>query len=87
MALYHLHPLTKVDLLLFVDDFHPKTNRVLNREAFVYALTCSPHLSFSDPLSMVYELLRDCFVPNDSINGFDVFLRYASTLLMVMCLH
>jgi hypothetical protein len=24
---------------------------------------------------MVYELLWDCFVPNDFVNGFDIFLK------------
>jgi hypothetical protein len=47
-------------------------NLVLDKTTFIYALTCSPHLSFSDPLSMVYELLQDYFVFDDSISGFDI---------------
>jgi hypothetical protein len=30
---------------------------------------------------MVYELLRTCFVPNDSTSGFDLFSRHVGTLL------
>jgi hypothetical protein len=73
VALRHLHPLAKVDLPPFVDDFHPNTNLVLDREAFIYALTCSPHLSSNGPLGMVYELLQDCFVPDDFTSGFVFF--------------
>jgi hypothetical protein len=57
MPLCHLHPLDEIDFLPFVDDFRPKTNLVLDKEAFIYALTCSPCLSFSNPSSMVYALL------------------------------
>jgi hypothetical protein len=32
-------------------------------------------MSSNDPLSMVYELLWDCFVLNDFLNGFDFFLN------------
>jgi hypothetical protein len=31
LALHHLHPLAKVDLPLFVDDFHPKMDIVLDK--------------------------------------------------------
>jgi hypothetical protein len=51
------HPPTKVDLPPFVDDSHPEMNVILNREAFVSTLACSPHLSFDGLLGMVYELL------------------------------
>jgi hypothetical protein len=56
---HYLHPLLEVDLPLLVDNFHPKTNLVLNREAFIFALTHSSHLSSIGPLVMVYELLWD----------------------------
>jgi hypothetical protein len=31
MALCHLHPLVEIDFLPFINDFHPKTNLVLDR--------------------------------------------------------
>jgi hypothetical protein len=70
---HHFHPLDEVDLPRFVDDFHLKMNLVLDREALIFALTHSPHLSFNGPLGMVYELLQDCFVLDDYVNGFDLF--------------
>ncbi len=39
---HHFHPLVKVDLPLFVDDFHLHMNLVLDREAFFFMR--SPHL-------------------------------------------
>jgi len=54
VALHHLHPLTKVDLPLFVNDFHLETNLVLDSKTFIFPLTRSPH-----PSNMVYELLQD----------------------------
>jgi hypothetical protein len=57
VALRRLHPLVKVDLPPFVDNFHPKTNFILHIEALVYALKHFPHLSLDGPLGMVYELL------------------------------
>ncbi len=69
----HIHPLVEVDLPPFVNNFHPKTNFVLDKEAFTFALTCFACLSSGDLSSMVYELLQDYFVPNGSINGFDLF--------------
>jgi hypothetical protein len=68
-----LHPLTKVDLPLFVNDFHPKTEVTLSQKAFNFTLAHSPHFSSNGPSSMVYELLQNCFVPNDFSNGFDHF--------------
>jgi len=47
-------------------------NLILDREAFIYALMHSPHLSSNSPLNMVYELLQYCFVPNDFASGFDI---------------
>jgi hypothetical protein len=46
MGVLHLvHPLSKVDLPLFVDDFHPKIEITLNQMAFNFALVHSPHFS------------------------------------------
>jgi hypothetical protein len=36
MARCHLHPLAKVDLPRFVNDFHPETNLVLYKKVFIY---------------------------------------------------
>ncbi len=87
VAFCHLHPLAKVDLHPFVDNFHLETNLILDREAFIYALTCFPRLSSSGPSAMVYELLQDCFVPNDFVSGFNFFLKYLGTLFVVMLFH
>jgi hypothetical protein len=57
MALHHFHPLVKVDLPLFVDDFHLETNFILDREAFISILTHSPSFSFNGFSGTVYELL------------------------------
>jgi len=46
VALCHLHPLAEVDFPPFVDDFHPKTDFVLDTNAFIFALACSSRLSF-----------------------------------------
>jgi hypothetical protein len=69
----HLHPLAKVNLSPFVDDFHPNTDLVLDRKAFIFALTHSSCLSSGSSSSMVYELLLDSFVPRDFVSGFDFF--------------
>jgi hypothetical protein len=42
---------------LFVDDFHFETKVILNQEAFVSTLICSPCFSFGGLSGMVYELL------------------------------
>ncbi len=55
----HFHPLPEVNLPPFVDNFHPETDLVLEKKTFIFALTCSPHLSSNGPSSMVYELLWD----------------------------
>jgi hypothetical protein len=86
-ALHHLHPLAEVGLPLFVNNFHLKMDLVLDIEAFISTLTHSPPLSFGGSLSMVYELLRNCFVFDDSTNGFEFFFRYADTSFMVMFFH
>jgi hypothetical protein len=57
IALCHFHPLVKVNLPLFIDDFHPEMDFVLDKEVNIYVLTCLPHLSFNKPLGMVYEIL------------------------------
>ncbi len=40
VTLCHLHPLAKVDLPPFVNNFHPETNLVLEKETFIFTLTC-----------------------------------------------
>jgi hypothetical protein len=65
VTLHHLHPLAEVDLLPFVDNCHLDIDLVLDRKAFISALTHSPHFSFSGPSNMVYEILWDCFVLSD----------------------
>jgi hypothetical protein len=87
LALRHLHPLAEVDLSFFVNDFHPEMDLVLDREAFIYILTCFPCLSSNSPSNMVYKLLQSCFVPDDFTSGFDIFLKYEGTSFMVMFLH
>jgi hypothetical protein len=54
---------------------HPEIEVILDQEAFIFVLTCSPHLSFSDPSGVVYEFLRDYFVLDDSMNGFGLFFE------------
>jgi hypothetical protein len=57
MTFCHFHPLAKVDLPPFINDFHPKMNLVLDRKTFINVFAHSPHLSFNGPSGMVYELL------------------------------
>ncbi len=83
-VLHLLHPLVEVDFFPFVDDFHLETKVILNWEAFIFVLTCSPCFFSNGPSSMVYELLWDCFVPNVSVSGLTSFSRYVGTLLKVM---
>ncbi len=87
VALRHLHPLAKVDLPPFVDDFHLETNLVLDRKAFIYALTCSPRLSSSGPLGVVYEFLQNYFVLYDFASGFDFLKKYLGTSFVVIFFH
>jgi len=87
VALCHLHPLAKVDLPPFVNNCHPKMDLVLDRKAFIFALTHSPRFSFGGPSDMVYELLWDYFVFDDYVSGFDFFLRYVDTSFVVMFVH
>jgi hypothetical protein len=54
---------------------------VLDREAFILALTRSPHLSSDSLPSMVYVFLRDCFVLNDYVNGFDIFFEMCEHII------
>ncbi len=78
---HHLHPLVEVDFPPFVDDFHLEMDLALDKEAFIFALTHSPHLSSNNPSGMVYELLRDCFVPNHFVNGFDLFIEICEHII------
>jgi hypothetical protein len=54
---------------------------ILNREAFVFALARSPRFSSGGPLSMVYELLRNCFVPDDFASGFELFFKVCGHII------
>jgi len=56
-VLYFLHPYVKLDLPCFVDNFHPKTKVILDRETFIFALVHSSRISFDGPVGMVYEFL------------------------------
>jgi hypothetical protein len=75
LAFCHFHPLAEVDLAFFVNDFHLEMDHVLDKEAFIYVLPRFPCLSFDGPLRMVYELLRDCFVLDNFVSGFDFFFE------------
>jgi hypothetical protein len=44
-------------------------------QAFIFALTCSPCLLSSGLSGLVYEILRDCFVLDDFVNGFEFFFE------------
>jgi hypothetical protein len=72
-AFRHLHPLAEIDLPPFVNNCHPKMDLVLDRKAFISALTHSQCFSFDGLSNMVYELLWDCFVLDDYASGFDFF--------------
>ncbi len=75
-SFHHLHPLAKVDLFLFVDDFHLEMDLVLDREAFIFVLMHSPRLSSDGSSNMVYEFLQDFFVPDDFARcGFNIFFE------------
>jgi hypothetical protein len=80
-ALWHLHPLAEVDLFFFVDNFYLETNLVLDREAFISMLPCSPRLSFGSPSGMVYELLRDYFVNNNSTSDFHLLFEICGHII------
>jgi hypothetical protein len=83
-SLHHLHPLVEVDLPLFVDDFHPEMDLVLDREAFIFALTHLPCLSFDDLSSTVYEILKDyLFLMIQLIVVLISYLRYVGTSFVV----
>jgi hypothetical protein len=87
------HPLAKVDLSLFINDFHLNMKVILGQEAFVYVLVCSPRFSYNGPLHMLYELLWDCFVPNDFVNGFKLSFEICEHIAwnhvppLILCLH
>jgi hypothetical protein len=81
-SLHHLHPLVEVDLPWFVDDFHPEMDLVLDREAFIFALTHLPCLSFDDLSNTVYKILQDYFVLNDSTScGFDILFEICGHII------
>ncbi len=81
-SFHHLHPLVEVDLPLFVDDFHSEMDLVLDKEAFIFSLTHLPCLSFDDLSSMVYEILQDYFVFDDSANcGFDILFEICGHII------
>jgi len=69
------HPLVEVDLNPCMDDFHLETKVILDQGAFIFALACSPCLFSNGLLGIVYELLQDCFVPDDFANGFNLFFK------------
>jgi len=77
----------------FINDFHLETDLLLNRKTFISTLTHSPCLSFGSPLGTVYELLWDCFVLDDFINGFDYFFDIRKHITRghvppsISCLH
>jgi hypothetical protein len=60
-----------VETITALRHFHPKTNLILDRKANIYVLMCSPCLSSISLLGMVYEILWDFFILDDSIDGFD----------------
>jgi len=70
MAFHHFHPSVEVDLPPFVENFHPKTNIVLDKKNIYFCLTHFPCFSSNDPSGVVYELLWDYSIPNDSTSGF-----------------
>jgi len=48
---------------------------ILNQEAFYFCFGSFTTFFSSGPLGMVYEFLRDCFVPYDVTSGFDLFFE------------
>jgi len=80
VAFHHFHPLAEVDLPpLLSTIFIKKMDLILDRKAFISTLIGFPCLSSSDPSNMVYQLLQDCFVPNDFANGFANMCNMIST--------
>jgi hypothetical protein len=87
VALCHLHRLAKVDLPLFVDNFHPEVNLILDREAFIFTWLI-PHvfhlvvlwvwcMNFCDVVLSLMTLVVSLIS----------YWRYVGTLLVVMFLH
>ncbi len=64
--------MAKVDLPHVINNFHPKTDLVLDKKTFIFTMAHSSNLLFGDLLNIMYELLRDCFFLDDSINDFDI---------------
>jgi hypothetical protein len=81
------HPLIEVDLPLFIDDFDPNTEVVLNQKTFISTLAHSPHFFSYGPSSMVYELLQDYLSHMILQETSTFFSRYVGTLFKVIFHH
>jgi hypothetical protein len=57
----------------FVDDFHPKNINYFKLGGIYFHFGTFTCLSSNNFSSMVYDLLRNCFVLEDFLNGFDFF--------------
>ncbi|KAL2635507.1 hypothetical protein R1flu_006986 [Riccia fluitans] len=77
-SLRQLHPSALQDLPPFVDDYHPDSDLLLDWDIFITALAKSPRLSSGGPSAMVFELLQDCFTPEDLTSGFDLLFQLCS---------
>ncbi len=77
------HPLVEVDLPPFVDDFHHEIKVTLDWEAFISTLVHSPRLFYNGLSCMVYELLQDYFVLDDSTSGFNLFFEVCGHIAWV----
>ncbi len=73
--LHLLHPPVEVDIPPFVNDFHPKIKVTLNRHAFISTLVYSSCISSYHPLSIVYEILQNYFVLDNSMSDFNLFFE------------
>jgi hypothetical protein len=82
-----LHQHIEVDLPLFINDFHPEMEVILNRKAFIYVLAYSPCLFSGGLLPMVYEFWQDCFVPNDFASGFNFFFKVCGHIACSVMFH
>jgi hypothetical protein len=89
LCLFHSH--VEVDFPPFVDDFHLEMEVILNQKAFIFALIHSPCLLVAIS-SMMYELLRNCFVLDDFVSGFDLFFEICGHIVrshvlpLILCL-
>jgi hypothetical protein len=87
LAFHHLHPLVRVDLPPFVNDFHPKIDLALDRKTFIYILTHSPCLSSNSPLILMYEFSKIILPLMILLIMLILFLKYVNTSLVVMFFH